>query len=132
MEKNTSIVRDKGAFISFEIKSPESLCKRVLKETDGKGVDVVFDAVGGEIFPSALDWYSSNFFNQFLMKYIYYISILSGFYFSVGLEGKVIVAGFASLQLPQLNINELLRRPSFSLIGVSLNNYRTHSVRIYR
>ncbi|CAI6349772.1 unnamed protein product [Macrosiphum euphorbiae] len=106
LEKNTSIVRDKGAFISFEIKSPESLCKRILKETDGKGVDVVFDAVGGEIFPSALD--------------------------CVGHEGKVIVAGFASLQLPQLNINELLRRPSFSLIGVSLNNYRTHSVRIYR
>lgn len=66
------------------------------------------------------------------MKYIYYICLLLGFYFSVGLEGKVIVAGFASLQLPQLNINELLRRPSFSLIGVSLNNYRTHSVRIYR
>jgi len=66
------------------------------------------------------------------MKYIYYFSILPGFYFSVGHEGKVIVAGFASLQLPQLNINELLRRPSFSLIGVSLNNYRTHSVRIYR
>lgn len=33
------------------------MCKRVLKETEGKGVDVVFDAVGGEIFPSALDWY---------------------------------------------------------------------------
>lgn len=57
LEKNTSIVREKGAFISFEIKSPEAMCKRVLKETDGKGVDVVFDAVGGEIFPSTLDWY---------------------------------------------------------------------------
>lgn len=34
------------------------MCKRVLKETEGKGVDVVFDAVGGEIFPSALDWYT--------------------------------------------------------------------------
>jgi len=33
------------------------MCNRVLKETEGKGVDVVFDAVGGEIFPSALDWY---------------------------------------------------------------------------
>lgn len=54
------------------------------------------------------------------------------FYFSVGHEGKVVVAGFNSLQLPQLNINELLRRPSFSLIGVSLNNYRTHSINIYR
>ncbi|VVC30092.1 Alcohol dehydrogenase, C-terminal,NAD(P)-binding domain,GroES-like,Polyketide synthase, enoylreductase [Cinara cedri] len=106
LEKNTFIVRDKGAFISFEIKNPESLCKRVLKETEGKGVDVVFDAVGGEIFPSALD--------------------------CVGHEGKVVVAGFNSLQLPQLNINELLRRPSFSLIGVSLNNYRTHSINIYR
>lgn len=57
LEKNTSIVRDKGAFISFEIKNPQSMCKRVLKETENKGVDVVFDAVGGEIFPSALDWY---------------------------------------------------------------------------
>lgn len=64
MEKNTSIVREKGAFISFEIKSPESLCKRVLKETEGKGVDVVFDAVGGEIFPSALDWYNNILLNS--------------------------------------------------------------------
>lgn len=32
------------------------MCKRVLKETENKGVDVVFDAVGGEIFPSTLDW----------------------------------------------------------------------------
>jgi len=54
------------------------------------------------------------------------------YHFSVGHEGKVIVAGFTSLQLPQLNINELLRRPSFSLIGVSLNNYRLHSIQIYR
>lgn len=53
-------------------------------------------------------------------------------YFSVRQEGKVVVAGFTSLQLPQLNINELLRRPSFSLIGVSLNNYRIHSIQIYR
>jgi len=106
LEQNTSIVRDKGAFISFAIKNPESMCKRVLKETENKGVDVVFDAVGGEIFPSALD--------------------------CVGHEGKVLVAGFTSLQLPQLNINELFRRPSFSLIGVSLNNYRMHSTKIYR
>lgn len=63
MEKYTSIVRDKGAFISFEIKNPKSMCKRVLKETEGKGVDVVFDAVGGEIFPSALDWYNDILHN---------------------------------------------------------------------
>lgn len=125
LEKNTFIVRDKGAFISFEIKNPTSLCKRVLKETEGKGVDVVFDAVGGEIFPSALDWY--NILNKYLLLKRIYI-----FDFSVGHEGKVIVAGFNSLQLPQLNINELLSRPSFSLIGVSLNNYRTHSISIYR
>lgn len=55
-----------------------------------------------------------------------------GFHFSVGHEGKVVVAGFTSLKLPQLNINELLSRPSFSLIGVSLNNYRTHSIKLYR
>jgi len=61
-----------------------------------------------------------------------YQIVITWFLFSVGHEGKVLVAGFASLQLPQLNINELLRRPSFSLIGISLNNYRTHSVRIYR
>lgn len=39
------------------------MCKRVLKETEGKGVDVVFDAVGGEIFPSALDWYNDILHN---------------------------------------------------------------------
>lgn len=32
------------------------MIKRVLKETESNGVDVVFDAVGGELFPSVLDW----------------------------------------------------------------------------
>lgn len=107
------------------------MCKRVLKETENKGVDVVFDAVGGEIFPSALDWYYNILYIN-INYFIKNIVSLHGFHFSVGHEGKVVVAGFTSLQLPQLNVNELLSRPSFSLIGVSLNNYRTHSIKIYR
>jgi len=46
-------------------------------------------------------------------------------------EGKVIVAGFASRQIPHVSTNLLLPR-SFSLNGISLSHYRDASDAVYR
>ena len=57
--------------------------------------------------------------------------IFSSFHFSVTHEGKVIVAGFASRQIPQIMTSDLLPK-SYSLIGVSLTHYRLADREVYR
>lgn len=52
-EENTSILREKGAFSTINY-SKKEVSKFVMKETDNKGVKVVFDAVGGDIFQDCL------------------------------------------------------------------------------
>ncbi len=53
-------------------------------------------------------------------------------FFSVAPEGKVIIAGFTSRETPQLSMTDILQLPSFSLIGVSLMNYRNKMLPVYR
>jgi hypothetical protein len=50
---------------------------------------------------------------------------------SVAAEGVVIVAGTASRLVPTIKTSELLPM-SFSLIGVSLRNYRKSNPEVYR
>ena len=50
---------------------------------------------------------------------------------SIAHEGKVIVAGFASRQIPNVPTSLLLPQ-SFSLIGVSLSHYRDANNEVYR
>jgi len=50
---------------------------------------------------------------------------------SVAHEGKVVVAGFASKQIPQVETSSLMPR-AFSLVGVSLSNYRQSDPEVYR
>ena len=59
--------------------------------TDGKGVDVVFDPVGGEAFKQSVR--------------------------CIGWEGRILVAGFASGDIPQVAANMILIK-NFSVIGV--------------
>jgi len=46
-------------------------------------------------------------------------------------EGKVIVAGFASKQIPQIETSSLMPK-AFNLVGVSLSNYRQSDPEVYR
>ena len=50
---------------------------------------------------------------------------------SVADEGKIIVAGFASKQIPQVSGEELMEN-SFSILGVSLDQYRRKKFEVYR
>uniref|UniRef100_A0A8D9BDV4 Quinone oxidoreductase-like protein 2 homolog n=1 Tax=Cacopsylla melanoneura TaxID=428564 RepID=A0A8D9BDV4_9HEMI len=105
-EDKTDLIRQKGAWAALTFTNEKSLVKKVLEVSGGKYANVVFEAVGGEVFKAAMH--------------------------CVGHEGKLIVAGFSSKVIPEVYMGELLQLPSISLIGVSLGNYRKHAPRIYR
>ncbi|XP_043213259.1 quinone oxidoreductase-like protein 2 [Amphibalanus amphitrite] len=103
-EDKASLVREKGAFAALGFHR-EHLKKKVRDVTGLKGIKVIFDAVGGEVFEEAIK--------------------------CVAHEGKVIVAGFASRTVPHVATSSLLPR-SFSLIGLSLRHYREADNAVFR
>ncbi|XP_022203775.2 quinone oxidoreductase-like protein 2 [Nilaparvata lugens] len=104
-EKTGELLRQKGAWSAITF--GEKGLKKKVAELSGKlGVDTVFETVGDEVFNTAIH--------------------------SVAHEGKVIVAGFASQKIPDIPMSELLTLPSFSLIGVSLRDYRETNYNVYR
>lgn len=70
--------------------------ERVLEVTEGRGVDVVFDPVGGAVFDESLR--------------------------SVAPEGRVLTIGFASGTIPQIPSNIVLVK-NISIIGVNWGYY---------
>lgn len=70
--------------------------ERVKELTGGRGADVVFDPVGGEVFSESLR--------------------------SVSLEGRIIPVGFASGQIPQIPANIVLVK-NISVLGVYFGTY---------
>jgi NADPH2:quinone reductase len=76
--------------------SNEDLYERVMAMTDGRGVDVVYDPVGGEYFDVArrlIAW-----------------------------EGRLLVIGFASGDIPSAPLNHMLVK-NYSVIGVHMGGY---------
>ena len=51
----TSLVREKGAWAALKFK-PDTSRRKVMEVTDNKGVGVILDAVGGEVFNESLKW----------------------------------------------------------------------------
>jgi NADPH2:quinone reductase len=85
-----AIARQRGADETVDY-TTENLRDRVRALTDGKGVDVVFDPVGGEAFKQSVR--------------------------CVGWEGRILVIGFASGEIPLVATNMILVK-NFSLTGV--------------
>lgn len=75
----------------------EDLYQRVMDLTDGRGVDVVYDPVGGDYFDVARRL--------------------------VAWEGKYLIIGFASGRIPAAPMNHALVK-NYSLIGVHMGGYR--------
>jgi NADPH2:quinone reductase len=78
----------------------EDLYERVMALTDGRGVDMVYDPVGGEFFDVArrlVSW-----------------------------EGRLLVIGFASDAIPQAPVNHVLVK-NYSLVGVHMGGYHTRN-----
>jgi NADPH2:quinone reductase len=77
----------------------EDLREAIKKATDGKGVDVVYDPVGGDLAEPALR--------------------------SVGWRGRYLIIGFASGSIPSLPLNLPLLKGS-SLVGVFWGSFAKH------
>ncbi|KAG8198762.1 hypothetical protein JTE90_023524 [Oedothorax gibbosus] len=103
-EDKTEILREKGAFSTINY-SKKDIAKFVMKETEDKGVKVIFDAVGGDIFQDCLK--------------------------SIAPEGCIVVLGFSSRKIPQILTSQLLPK-SCALIGVSLTHYQKNVNETYR
>ena len=82
--------RERGADETIDYSS-EDLRERIKALTEGRGVDVVYDPVGGDFAEPALR--------------------------SVGWRGRYLVVGFAAGEIPKIAINLLLLKGS-SLVGV--------------
>ncbi|XP_037078937.1 quinone oxidoreductase-like protein 2 isoform X2 [Pollicipes pollicipes] len=103
-EDKASLVREKGAFAALGYHR-DHLRHKVHEVAGERGIKVIFDAVGGEVFEEAIK--------------------------CVAHEGKVIVAGFASRTVPHVATSALLPR-SFALIGLSLRHYREADNAVFR
>ena len=76
--------------------SHEDLRTRIREFTDGRGADVVYDPVGGELFTASLR--------------------------SIAFEGRILIIGFASGAVPQIPANHLLVK-NVDVIGVNWPAY---------
>jgi NADPH:quinone reductase len=89
------VAREHGADDLIDY-ATENLTDRVLALTDGKGADVVFDPVGGDLFDAALS--------------------------SLGWGGRILLMGFVA-GVPRIPANRLLVKNRAAL-GCSLRHYR--------
>ena len=99
--ERTALAAEHGADHLIDY-STENLRDRVRELTDGKGVDVIFDPVGGQLFDVALR--------------------------CLGWEGRLIVIGFASGTIPQVPANILLVK-NCGVLGFYWGAYRRRDPR---
>lgn len=85
-----AVAREHGADAAIDYRQ-DDLRDRVKEMTDGKGVDVVFDPVGGDAFTQSVR--------------------------CIGWEGRILVIGFASGEIPKVATNMILVK-NFAAIGV--------------
>jgi NADPH2:quinone reductase len=97
-DEKLAVARERGAdeVINY---ATEKLTDRVMALTDGKGADVCFDPVGGELFDAALS--------------------------SLGWGGRILLIGFVA-GVPQIPANRLLVKHRAAL-GSSLRYFRWHA-----
>lgn len=93
-----AVAREHGADEVINYRT-EDLRDRARALTDGRGVDVVFDPVGGEAFAQSVR--------------------------AIGWEGRILIVGFASGDIPKVAANMILVK-NFSVIGVI---FGAHSLR---
>ncbi len=77
-DEKRAVARSRGADITFDY-TQENFRDRVMDVTDGKGADVVFDPVGGDVFEQSLR--------------------------CMAWGGRILVVGFASGRIPEIRMN---------------------------
>ncbi|XP_039591566.1 quinone oxidoreductase-like protein 2 isoform X2 [Polypterus senegalus] len=102
-DEKCKIAVQKGASSSINYSS-SNLKEELKKLTNSQGVDVVFDAVGGEIFKDSLS--------------------------SLSWEGRIVVVGFAGGAIPSIPANLLLLK-NISAMGVYWGRYRNEDFGLF-
>jgi len=90
------IAKEAGADIVID-RSEEDFVAVVKEVTGGKGADVVFDPVGGDVFRKSTK--------------------------CVAFEGRILVVGFASGDIPQAALNHALVK-NYDILGLQARTYR--------
>ena len=85
-----AVARDAGAELAIDYRH-EDFAARVMEETEGRGADVVYDPVGGEVFDRSLQCMAWN--------------------------GRLLVIGFASGTIPTPRLNRVLLK-NIALVGL--------------
>jgi NADPH:quinone reductase len=93
-----AVAAARGADATIDTAS-EDVRARIRALTDGRGADVIFDPIGGELFQASLR--------------------------SIAWEGRLLVIGFASGEIPQIPANLLLVKNA-SAVGFYWGSYRQH------
>ena len=97
-EEKLAVAREHGADHAVDSEDPD-LKGRLRELTDGRGADVVYDPVGGAVFDASLR--------------------------AIAWEGRIVIIGFASGQVPQIPANLLLVKNA-SVLGFYWGSYRKH------
>lgn len=92
------VAKAAGADVTIDYKT-EDLAARAKQETRGRGVDVVVEAVGGEIFEAAMK--------------------------SLAWEGRLVVVGFAGGTIPEVRANRILLK-NIAVVGLHWGQYALH------
>jgi NADPH:quinone reductase len=94
-EDKLDLIRQQGAAEAINYRK-EDWVQRVKELTEGRGADVIYDPVGGDIFDQSLK--------------------------CVAFEGRVLIVGFASGRIPDAPMNRVLIK-NFSLVGLHWGLY---------
>jgi NADPH2:quinone reductase len=78
----------------------ENFVEKVNEITEGKGADVIYDPVGGDVFDQSTR--------------------------CIAWEGRILVIGFSSGRIPEIRTNKVLLK-NMSVIGLWWGNYRLHN-----
>lgn len=97
-EAKLAVAREHGAEHAFDYSTPGWVDK-VKQVTDGRGADVIYDPVGGEIFDLSTK--------------------------CLAFEGRLLVIGFASGTIPTIQVNRILLK-NISIVGLHWGAYRQH------
>lgn len=92
------VCKDLGAEVVVDYNSEDFVA--VVKDvTEGRGADVVYDSVGGDVFDKSRK--------------------------CIGFEGRIVVIGFAGGRIPEVPVNHVLVK-NYSIVGLHWGLYRHH------
>ena len=92
------VARRAGADVGIDYRS-EDFVARVLAETGGRGADVIYDSVGGDVFERSLKCIAWN--------------------------GRLLVIGFAGGEIPSVKLNRILLK-NIAVVGLHWGAYAKH------